>query len=254
MGLHKVAALVEYDGTLFAGYQLQIGVRTVQEQLEAALLRLNGTASRVWAASRTDTGVHAAGQVVGMWVRDDMEPATVVRGMNYYLPPDVAVRGACVIEADFDVRRRATMREYRYRIVTASTRRPLQERFALCLRQRLDAGAMRLAARELQGVHDLGSFATALDGEESTVRMVREARVQEVSDCVEFAIVANAFLRHQIRNTVGQLIRVGLGKCSVDEFRDLVHNVRPGTAGPAAPARGLCLVRIGYQVALPFAA
>ena len=113
---------------------------------------------------------------------------------------------------------------------------------------------MRLAARELQGVHDLASFATDLDADVSTVRVVYEARVQQVPEGVEFTFVANAFLRHQIRNTVGQLIRVGLGKCSVEEFRGLVLHARAGTAGPAAPARGLCLMRIGYDSALPFAA
>jgi tRNA pseudouridine38-40 synthase len=254
VGLHKVAALVEYDGTLFSGYQLQVGVRTVQGELEAAVQRLSGAVSRVQAASRTDTGVHAAGQVVSVWVREDMEPSTLVSGMNHYLPSDVAVKGACVIDGDFDVRRRAVVREYRYSIVTGATRRPTEERFALRVRERLDANLMRAAARLMQGVHDLGSFATALEEDVSTVRLVHEARILEERGRLEVVLAANAFLRHQVRNTVGQLIRVGLGKCSVEEFAGLMREARPGAAGPAAPARGLCLMRVGYEAALPFAA
>ncbi len=254
MALHKVAALIEYDGTLFSGYQLQVGVRTVQGELEAAVMKLCGAAARVQAASRTDTGVHAAGQVVSAWVREDISPSTFVRGMNYYLPADVAVRGACVVDSDFDVRRRAVVREYRYRIVTGGTRKPLEERFNLRVRERLDTGVMRAAARRLQGVHDFGSFATALEAGESTVRLVHEARILESGGGMEFMIAANAFLRHQVRNTVGQLIRVGVGKCTVEQFSRFLSEVRPGTVGPAAPARGLCLMRIGYESALPFAA
>jgi len=254
VALHKVAALIEYDGTMFSGYQLQVGVRTVQGELEAAVLKLCGAASRVQAASRTDTGVHAAGQVVSTWVREDFQPSTFVRGMNYYLPADVAVKGACVIDPDFDVRRRATVREYCYRIVTVATKRPLEERFSLRVRERLDTKLMRAAARRLQGVHDFGSFATALEAGEPTVRLVHEARVLESAGCVEFMIAANAFLRHQVRNTVGQLIRVGVGKCTVEQFSRFVDEACPGTVGPAAPARGLCLMRIGYESALPFAA
>jgi len=252
--LCKIAALIEYDGTLFSGYQLQIGARTVQGELEAAVLKLCGVASRVQASSRTDTGVHAAGQVVSTWVREDIEPATLVRGMNHYLPADVAVKGACRIDSDFDVRRRAVVREYRYRILTGATREPLTERFSLRIRDKLDARLMRAAARSLQGVHDFGSFATALVEGESTVRLVHEARIVESGGRMELVIAANAFLRHQVRNTVGQLIRVGGGKCTVEQFSRFLCEVRPGTVGPAAPARGLCLMRIGYESALPFAA
>ena len=117
----------------------------------------------------------------------------------------------------------------------------------------MNVPAMREAARLLQGTHDFASFATSLEESESTVRTVHEARVVETGDSVEFSIVANAFLRHQVRNTVGQLLRVGLGKCSVDCFEDLLNRPQRGTAGPAAPARGLCLMQVRYQPSLPFA-
>lgn len=178
-----------------------------------------------------------------------------MKGVNHYVAEDVAIRGASVIDADFDVRRRAVSRTYRYVLSRGETRSPLRERFSLLVRDSLDVSRMRRAARLLQGVHDFASFATSLMDDEPTVRVVHEARVVETGDeAVEISLCANAFLRHQVRNTVGQLLRVGTGKCSVDEFADLIAHPRKGTAGPAAPSRGLCLMQVRYQPELCFSA
>ena len=255
MGLHKVAALVEYDGASFRGFQWQKSDRTVQSELEGALRKLSDPCGRVQGASRTDAGVHARGQVVAFWVRDDLDPSTIVRGMNYYLPEDVALKGACGIDADFDVRRRAVSRQYCYTVMNGGTRSPLNERIALRVRHALDVRRMREACRLLPGVHDFAAFATSLDEPDcSTVRLVHEARVLQTAGLVEFWMTASAFLRHQVRNTVGLLIRVGLGKASVEEFGALIDGGGQGTAGPAAAARGLCLVKVSYESPLAFAA
>ncbi len=251
---HKLAALVEYDGTGFKGYQLQADGRTVQGEVESAIAKLSGVETRVYAASRTDAGVHAAGQVVSFWISERFQPATVVRGLNHYLPADVAVRGACVVDSDFDVRRRAVSRSYVYRVTRGETRSPLRERYSLTMREFLDVSMMRLAARSLQGVHDFASFATSFEEPASTVRMMRESRVCESGNDIEFLFTQNAFLRHQVRNMVGQLLSVGVGRCPVDTFEGLLLNPQIGTAGPAAPARGLCLMEVRYESSLPFAA
>ena len=251
---HKIAALVEYDGTGFKGYQLQADGRTVQGELESAIAKLSGVVTRVHAASRTDAGVHAVGQVISFWISERFQPETVVRGLNHYLPDDVAVKGTCVVDGDFDVRRRAVWRRYSYRVTRDATRSPLRERYSLLMRELLDLPMMRLAAMSLQGVHDFASFATSLEESESTVRMMHESGVSESDNGVEFSFTQNAFLRHQVRNTVGQLLRVGLGRCSVDMFAGLLSNPKIGTAGPAAPARGLCLMEVRYESSLPFAA
>ncbi len=254
MALQKVAALIEYDGTLFAGYQMQRYGRTVQGELESAIADLSGSRVRVHGASRTDAGVHASGQVASFWIKDELPIGVVVRGLNHYLPVDIAIKGACVIDENFDVRRRAVSRVYRYAIAYSSARSPLRERFGLLMKESLDVSKMRLVARFMQGVHDFASFAGSPESTDSTVRLVHEARVLETGDTIEILISANSFLRHQVRNTVGQLIRVGLGRCSVDEFADLIAHPRKGRAGPAAPARGLCLVQIRYQPPLSFCA
>jgi tRNA pseudouridine38-40 synthase len=252
--IHKIAALVEYDGTAFIGYQRQAGGRTVQAEIEGAVTKLAGVATRIHAASRTDTGVHALGQIISFWIRNNLSPEVVVRALNHFLPDDVALKGACVIDRDFDVRRRAVLRSYRYRIACRATPSPMDERYCLVVRAALNVSAMREAARALQGTHDFGAFATSLEDSESTVRTVREARVVENGDRIEFLITANAFLRHQVRNTVGQLVKVGLEKCAVQGFAELVDEPRHGLAGPAAPSRGLCLERVRYERELPFAA
>lgn len=254
MDLQKCAALVEYDGALFHGFQLQRDTRTVQLELESALSGLSGGCGRVEGASRTDTGVHASGQVVSFWVKSGLSIRTVVQGMNYYLPGDVALRGACFIDGGFDVRRRAVARQYRYKIVQSGARAPLSETASLRVGHRLDVDEMRRACRALIGSHDFGAFATELDGTvASTVRVVHEAKVVVTGDVIEMWMTANAFLRHQVRNTVGQLVRVGMGRCSADEFAALVDSDRRSVAGPAAVARGLCLVKVSYDTPLGFA-
>lgn len=254
MNLKKCAALVEYDGALFHGFQLQNDARTVQRELESALHGLTGGCGRVEAASRTDAGVHARGQVVSFWLKEGLDVRSVVQGMNFYLPGDVALRGACFIDEGFDVRRRAVARQYCYRIVQSSARSPLGEATGWRVAHSLDVDSMRKACRVLQGSHDFGAFATGLGVDEvSTVRVVHEARVIVTGNVIELWMTATSFLRHQVRNTVGQLVRVGAGRCSVDEFAALVDCSRRSVAGPAAVARGLCLVKVSYDAPLGFA-
>ncbi len=226
----------------------------MQCELELALHSLSGGSGRVQAASRTDAGVHAKGQVVSFWVKGGLSVRAIVRGMNYYLPGDVALRGVCGIDEGFDVRRRAVSRQYCYTLGQSETRSPLSEAVGLRVGQRLDVDMMRQACRCLQGVHDFGAFATDLEVTDvSTVRTMHEAKVVVSGDVIELWMTATSFLRHQVRNTVGQLVRVGLGKCSVDEFASLVDSDRRSIAGPAAVAKGLCLVKVNYNAPLVFA-
>ncbi len=255
MTFQKYAALVEYDGALFRGFQIQAEGRTVQGEIEKALRNLTGRVIRVQGASRTDSGVHAVGQVISFWVPGGFEERTIVRGLNHYLAEDVSIRGVCRIHDDFDVRRRAVARHYRYAIVNEDTTVPPSVRhMALRVRRALDVSRMRAAARALVGVHDFCSFATSLDEAGSTVRQVYEARVLDHGSVIEFWIAANAFLRHQVRNTVGQLLQVGFGRSGVEVFHELVNRPQRGAAGPAADARGLCLVKVTYEAPLQFAA
>ena len=242
----KIVLVVEYNGGNYCGFQWQANGPTIQAELEQAIQRLTGEESRIVAASRTDAGVHANGQVVSFRTKSVLSPQTILRALNYYLPKDIAVKSARKIDADFDVRRRAVSREYDYHIWNGPTRSPLLEGIACFVPKKLNVRAMNGASKLLLGEHDLASFATALGNLKSTVRYVYEAKLVRRDDLVNFHVIANSFLPHQVRNTVGLLIRVGLGKVQLEDFRQILEAKKIGSAGPTAPACGLCLTRVNY--------
>jgi len=198
------------------------------------------------AASRTDAGVHAKGQVVCFWAKSTLNTMTLVRAMNYYLPGDIAVKAAYRASDDFNVRRDAVSREYRYYIVNSDTRSPFSQRFALLVSKVLDRHAMNEACQLLRGEHDFASFASSLDDNRSTMRNVYEAGIEKKEEFTVFRIVANSFLPHQVRSTVGLLIRLGLRKIGIEDFHDIMEAKSLGLAGPISPACGLCLEKVNY--------
>ena len=244
--LSKFALLIEYDGTRYHGFQWQVNLPTIQSELEQAISRFCGRSSRVMAASRTDAGVHAKGQVVCFWTKSKVSTMTLVRAMNHYLPGDIVVKAAYSASHDFNVRRDALSREYRYYILNRDTRSPFSQRFALLVSRVLDRHKMNEACQLLRGEHDFASFASSLDDNRSTIRNVYEAGIEKKDEFTVFRIVANSFLPHQIRSTMGLLIRLGLGKIGIEDFRDIMEAKRLGLAGPVSPACGLCLEKVNY--------
>ncbi|HIE16757.1 MAG TPA: tRNA pseudouridine(38-40) synthase TruA [Dehalococcoidia bacterium] len=242
----KIVLVVEYDGRRYHGFQWQANLPTIQAELEQAIQKLTQERHRVVAASRTDAGVHAKGQVVSFRTASALSPGTFVRALNYYLPKDIAVKGACRVNLDFNVRRDALNREYNYYILNSPTRSPLVEGFSYFVPQELDIDIMNKACQLLKGEHDFASFAATLKPPRGTVRTVYEAKLMQEGDLISFHMTANSFLPHQVRNTVGLLIRVGTGKVQVDEFRQIMEAKRQGLAGPTVPACGLCLTRVNY--------
>ena len=251
---NKIVLVVEYDGRNYYGFQWQANLPTIQSELEGAIRKVTGESIRVIAASRTDAGVHARGQVVSFRTRSVLPPQTFVRALNYYLPRDIAVKGACKVDMDFNVRRDAMSREYDYYILNSSTRSPLFEGFAYFVPGKLNIKAMNKACKFLKGEHDFASFATALGELRSTVRTVYSARVTKDEDLVTYHMTANSFLPHQVRNTVGLLVRVGLGKVELDEFSKILEAKALSMAGPTAPPYGLCLTKVNYPRDLELAA
>jgi tRNA pseudouridine38-40 synthase len=239
---------MEYDGTHYYGFQLQANLPTIQGEVEAALWKLTGERSRVMAASRTDSGVHAKGQVASFRTRSSLSSPTFIKGLNYYLPSDIAVKDAFRVSDSFNVRRQAISREYNYYILNSPTRSPIRRGFAYRVTHPLDIEAMNEACEVLIGEHDFASFATSIEDSnvKSTVRRVYQARVEKDGELVIFNIVASSFLPHQVRNTIGTLIKVGLGKMTIDEFRSILEARKPGLAGPTVPAHGLCLMGVNY--------
>ncbi len=243
----KIVLIVEYDGTHYHGSQLQTNAPTIQGEIEKALRKLTGEKTRIKAASRTDAGVHAKGQVVSFSTRSALPLKAFVAGLNHYLPRDIAVKEAFRVDDSFDVRRSALSREYRYYILNSPTRSPLRQSFSYRVTGNLDIGAMNQACQALIGKHDFASFVTSPGiVKKSTVRNVHKAAIKQDGDMIVLDMVADSFLPQQVRNTVGSLVKVGQGKITVDEFYSMLEARTPGLAGPTAPAVGLCLIRVNY--------
>jgi len=247
----KILLIMEYDGSRYHGFQWQDGLPSIQGEVEKALSKLTGEKRRVMSASRTDAGVHAKGQVVSFRTGSALSTHSFVGGLNHYLPADIAVKAAYRIDDNFNVRREAVSREYSYYILNSPTRSPIRKGFAYLVAGPLDIEAMSQACQALVGEHDFASFAGRNGASvKSTVRRVFRAEVARDGELVIFNIAANSFLLHQVRNTVGALIRVGLGKMNLDEFHSILEAREPALAGPTAPACGLCLDRVNYPCPL----
>ena len=247
----RIALLVEYDGTAFAGSQAQDGQRTVQGVMEQALCEFSGERQRVAFAGRTDAGVHALGQVVALRTATAHDAATFRRALNHFLPEDVTVRAVTEPPADFDPRRQARSRVYRYEIDDGHERSALRRHRAWQLRQRLDEAAMDAAASALlrgpaRGQRDWAAFAGAVPEGYSTVRTLTRIDVRRCGPHrLAVTMEADGFLPHQVRRTVGALERVGRGKLSPQAFARLADGP-PSSAGPAAPPQGLTLLAVRY--------
>lgn len=240
----RLALVLEYDGSRYGGSQLQKQTPTIQAELEAALSKLTGEHLRVALAGRTDAGVHAQGQVVAFTTASTLETDVFVHGLNAWLPKDIAVRGAREAPENFDPRRHATSRTYRYTIQNTPMRSPLWRGHAWHVARPLESAAMQEAATELIGEHDFAAFSRR-EGVR-TVRCLRRCDVARRGALLTIEVEANAFLRQQVRRTAGALVEIGSGRLSVGAFRDILHQAEPNSAGPLAPAHGLCLLRVTY--------
>ena len=231
-----------YDGTDYAGFQVQANATTVQSELERALSMVCDEAVKVTGAGRTDAGVHASGQVIDFRTASALDGATIGRGVNALLPEDIAVSAIEPAAEDFHARFSATGRTYEYRIRHAAERDPLERRRELHIAGSLDFDGMRDASRALVGRRDFASFAAGTGG----VRTVRRAEWCVDEPRVRFEITADAFLRGMVRAIVGTLLWVGRGKIDAATFARIVESADRAMAGPSAPARGLCLVAVDY--------
>ena len=237
----RFRATVEYDGTEFAGFQLQAGARTVQGVLEAALARLTGgNRQPVDGAGRTDAGVHATGQVIAFTYAGRLSAEALTAALNGLLPKDIAVRDVRRAPAGFHPRYAARYREYRYSIWDGP-RSPLRERTALQVRPRLDVDAMARAALAFEGRHDFSAFGGC---DPQPVRTVHRVRVRRAGDLITIDVRADAFLRGMVRRMVAALLAVGRGTLPEGSIPGLLAGATPALDGATAAARGLSLRRV----------
>lgn len=244
-GAVRYWAKIEYDGTDFYGFQLQAAERTVQGDLEQALYQVTRVQTRVTGAGRTDTGVHARGQVIAFDAEWRHQTADLQRALNAVLPADVAVVELGVARPGFHPRFDAQSRTYTYTILCRPWRSPLERRRAWHVPYHLDVERMAEASQCLVGTQDLTTFGRPPQGD-NPVRTVMEAVWQKQDSRLMFDITANAFLHRMVRSLVGSLVLVGSGQLSPDEFRAMLAARDASRIKQIAPAQGLCLVRVNY--------
>lgn len=244
MARYKV--ILAYDGTGFSGFQRQVNARTVQAELEKVLRTLGWHGRAVMAAGRTDTGVHALGQVVAFDLVWQHPVEDLLSAMNSGLSPDISVRSIEAVEPDFHPRYSAISRIYRYSLFCDPIRQPLQERFSWRVWPAVQRTRLEKAAHLLVGEHDFRSFGRAPRSGGSTVRYVKRAEWKQVDNEFSFEIEANAFLHRMVRRLVAFQVQVGQGLLALEDLRRSLQSPRSTPVQGLAPAHGLTLVKVVY--------
>lgn len=247
----RIALIVEYEGTGYRGFQAQSSGPTVQGELERALREFLGEHVKTHGAGRTDRGAHAWGQVVAFTTGANYPVGTYPRALNGALPPDIRVVAGAEVGLDFDPRRDARRRTYRYLVLNQSVPSALWARFAWHLRQDLDLEAMARAATAFRGVRDFRAFCgVATNRRPDTVREVFGVEVWRQGPLVGMDMTANAFLPQQARRIAGTLARVGQGRVSEATVPALLDGSKREGGGPALPALGLYLMHVVYPLGI----
>jgi len=245
----RMAALLEYDGGAYAGWQSQAHAKSLQDAVESALAFVAGAPVAAVCAGRTDAGVHALGQVIHFDTAARRTPRAWVLGANTRLPPDISLQWAGEVAPDFHARHTALRRIYRYHILNRSARSALGAGRLTWVHRPLDADAMRTAAQVLLGEHDFSAFRSVECQSKSKMRRVERISVALEGDSLCIEISANAYLHHMVRNIVGTLLEVQSGRDPPGTMKRILESRDRRLAGATAPAAGLYLCRVEYPAA-----
>lgn len=239
--------VVEYDGGPYCGFQAQAGAASVQGEIERAVTAFCGEAVRVHAAGRTDSGVHAAGQVIHLDLSKDWPASVVMNALNAHLgAAPIAILAAELASEGFHARFSALGRHYLYRILNRPGRPALEAGRVWHVKGPLDVPAMHAAGQALVGKHDFTTFRDAACQSASPVKTLDEARVWREGEEVRLAFAARSFLHRQVRSMAGSLVQVGLGRWRPDDLVAALAARDRAACGPVAPATGLILVSVDY--------
>jgi tRNA pseudouridine38-40 synthase len=242
-----VKLILEYDGSRYAGWQRQPDQPTVQEAIETALFQLTQETLSVIGAGRTDSGVHALGQVASFRIERQWTPREWIRGLNARLPDDIAVRSAAIVSDEFHARYAARGKLYEYRILNRGERPAIDRTYLWHVHKPLDQIAMEQAAALLVGSHNFTSFEGTLTDNEDPVCNLRQLSLSRENDIVRIHAYADRFLKHMVRAIVGTLVEVGHAKRAPDSLGKILAMKDRTAAGRTAPPHGLFLVRVDYD-------
>jgi len=259
--MRNVKLIIEYDGTAYHGWQIQPELTTIQGVIESKLSIITKADMAVTGAGRTDAGVHALGQVANFRTESGMTPEQFKLALNRALPRDIVIRRAQEVDDDFHSRFSAVSRTYRYTILNEKTPSAFLRNYTYRVRDSINVDSMSEACKILLGEHDFSSFASTGDPVKNFVRTVNNASVTEVEGAhkdaflsiplqqyrlIQFQIEANAFLRSMVRAIIGTLLEIGRGKMPPEKMRNILEAKDRSVAGPNLPAKGLCLMEVGY--------
>ncbi|MES2033289.1 MAG: tRNA pseudouridine(38-40) synthase TruA [Pseudomonadota bacterium] len=238
---------IEYDGRPYRGFQAQAELPSVQGSIERAVLGFSGEAVRIHAAGRTDTGVHATGQVIHVDLAKDWRPEVVRDAINAHLVPQpIVVLDAVVAPDDWHARFSANERRYLYRILNRKAPPALDQGKVWHVKKPLDAEAMHDAAQALVGHHDFTTFRDMQCQAKSPMKTLDVARVWREGDEVRLAFASRSFLHRQVRSMAGSIAEVGVGRWTAADLKAALEAKDRRACGPVAPADGLCFTGVGY--------
>ena len=244
--MRNIKLTIEYDGAGYHGWQIQPNVVTIQETIEGKLAQITGEPARLVASGRTDTGVHALGQVAHFKTHSSLDVLSFLRGLNSLLPEDIRVKDVEEVDEAFHARFSAKGKVYEYRIFNGELPSPFRRHFSWFVPGKLDLASMREAAMKLRGRHDFSSFCSAGSDHSSPIREIYSIDVGIRGNLIIIEVEANAFLKQMVRNIVGTLIEVGRRKLTPSQFGGILEARDRRRAGLTAPAQGLFLVRVNY--------
>jgi tRNA pseudouridine38-40 synthase len=242
--MRTIKLTIEYDGSVYAGWQIQPNERTIQGEIEKALQTLTQEEIRTVGAGRTDAGVHALGQVASFRCRNTRSLHVFQSGLNALMPRDIRILDTEEAKPDFNARKDAVSRTYRYRLLMRN--RAIGRQYAWYPRIPFSVGEMRKASELLKGNHVWKSFCHMEEERGSMMSKVLDVSWNEIGDEVQFEIKAERFFHNMVRIIIGTLLKVGSGKISVEQFKQVLDSEDRTQAGQTVPPIGLFLVRVDY--------
>lgn len=244
--MRNIKLTIEYDGTDYHGWQFQPNARTIQGVMEERIGTIVNEKIGLNASGRTDAGVHALNQVANFKTSSGISCKALQKGLNALLPQDISVKEVCEVDADFHSRFSATGKVYTYQILNRPYPSALVCRFSWFIRYPLNTERMDRAAAHIIGAHDFSSFRASSCGAPHPIKTVRAAWFRKEGGLLVFEIEATGFLHHMVRNIVGTLVDVGMGRMTTDSFKEVFHSKDRRLAGVTAPSQGLFLKEVKY--------
>lgn len=247
MGIKNIRLIMAYDGSRYHGWQRQSNAETIQEVVERKIKVMIGEPVKLIASGRTDAGVHALNQVCNFTMQSDIDPEKIKKGLNSLLPDDILIRAADYVPLEFHARYSVKSKVYEYRVLNKEDLDIFLRNYMWHVRNPLDSKVMAKCLSLLVGRKDFSSFKSSGSGNMDPVRLIMRAELHGPEDrLMRFVIEADGFLRHMVRNIVGSVVEVGLGRMSFDVFKEVLESRDRRAAGTKAPAQGLFLIEVKY--------